>query len=91
MYQSRQYLEICGKYVVNPYSEQEELYGVSLYKLVCDLHQSCAGGTGDFKSVLLRAIENEIGRQDRQKATMIYQNVTAALQDLGIALDPVAN
>lgn len=91
MYQSRQYLEICGKYVVNPYSEQEELHGVSLHKLVWHLHESCANSATDFKAILLGAIEKEIGLQDMQKASLIYQSIMTALQDLGIEPEQTAH
>lgn len=84
MYQSQQYLEIGGKFIVNPYQEGDKFHDVSLHKLFCTLHESGAHHITDFKAILMSTIECEIGLADMDKAAAIYKRVMVKLSELGI-------
>ncbi|NVK19657.1 MAG: hypothetical protein HWE30_13235 [Methylocystaceae bacterium] len=87
MYQSRQYLEICGKLVASPFCENDTLYGVSLHRLLCALHESGAQTMTDFKAILMGAIEVEIGLEDMSKVFDIYHNILDKLSEQGLQPD----
>lgn len=91
MYQSRQYLEICGKLIASPFGETDMLYGVSLHHLLCTLHESGAQTMTDFKASLMKAIETEIGMEDMTKVSDIYQNILDRLSEQGIRSDLTAH
>jgi hypothetical protein len=84
MYQSQQYLEIGGKFICCPFSENDSLHGVCLYSLVCQLHESGAKSVTDFKTVLLSAIECKIGLHDMKKARAVYKRVMQKLKEAGV-------
>ena len=85
MYQSQQYLDIGGKFIVSPFLEDECLYGVNLHTVLCDLHQSEAIYITDFKNIILRSISRQVGVKDTDKAVSIYKRVMVKLSELGIA------
>ncbi|MDV7338332.1 hypothetical protein RYZ26_01905 [Terasakiella sp. A23] len=85
MYQSQQYLEIAGKFIVNPFHKDETMHGVCLHNLLSHLHQSGAKQMIDFKAILMSAIEVEIGLDDMQKVSAIYKNVMVKLSELGVS------
>lgn len=84
VYQSQQYLEIGGKFIVSPFAEGESLYGVNLHKLMCQLHESGAVHVMDFKMIILGSIECEIGLNDMDKAEAVYKRIMVELSGLGI-------
>ncbi|SCA58294.1 hypothetical protein MTBPR1_90141 [Candidatus Terasakiella magnetica] len=84
MYQSQEYLEIGGKLITSPYKEDDQLYGVSLHKLICQLHASGASSVTDFQSVILTSIETSGKLKDMDKAVDIFKQVMADLNGLGV-------
>lgn len=84
MYQSQQYLEIGGKFIVSPFAEDEKLHGVSLHGLMCRLHESGAKHITDFKAIIMSSIECEIGTQEMDKAAAVYKRIMVKLSELGV-------
>jgi len=84
MYQSQQYLEIGGKFIVSPFAEEENMYGVNLHGLMCQLHESGAQHITDFKTIIMSTIECKIGLEEMDKAAAIYKRVIVKLSELGV-------
>jgi len=84
MYQSQQYLEIAGKFIRNPFKEDDCLYGVGLYDLTCLLHGRSVEHIIDFRVILFEAIEVEIGVKDFDKSAAIYKRVMFKLSEVGV-------
>lgn len=84
MYQSQQYLEIGGKFIRSPFREGDNLHGVCLHGLLCQLHESGAKNIIDFKAILFSAIECKIGLMDIDKAAAVYKRIMVKLSEIGV-------
>ncbi len=85
MYQSQQYLNIGGKLITCPFKEDETLHGVSLYDLMCQLHESGAEHITDFQAIIMSAVEVQIGQSELDKATAVYKRIMLKLSELGVS------
>jgi len=84
MYQSQEYLEIGGKLITCPYSEDEYLHGVNLRQLLCHLHDSGASDVSEFQSIILTTIETKTNLTDMDKISDIFNHIIADLRQLGV-------
>lgn len=91
MYQSQQYLEIGGKFIVSPFEENESLHGVKLHHLMCQLHESGAKHITDFKAIIMSTVECQIGTHEMDKAAAIYKRIMVKLSEVGVTPEITAH
>lgn len=84
MYQSQEYLEIGGKLVTCPYSENDFLHGINLHSLFCHLHASGAISVSDFHSIIIDAIKSDKVICDDHAVEEIFHHVMRDLAALGV-------
>jgi hypothetical protein len=82
VYQSQQYLEIAGRYIASPYSEEDSLHGVCLYDILCHIHEAGTRSVSDIAIAVMKAIQHEIGLRDMAKVEDIFDTVMTKLEEM---------